>query len=571
MDFVEEVCSDNTVRQYIKGKFLGKGGFAKCYEFSFGEQLYASKIIGKSTLTRSRTRQKLMSEIKIHKSLQHQNIVGFHKYFEDDENVYILLELCTNQTLNELLKRRKRLTELEVQCYLMQILKALSYLHKHKVIHRDLKLGNLFLSDKMEIKLGDFGLASQLEFEGERKHTICGTPNYIAPEILESKYGHSFEVDIWSFGVIAYTLLIGKPPFETNDVKKTYRRIKMNAYQFPEHIIISDEAKSLISQILVIDPSKRLTLDEIKNHEFFKGLIPELLPLSTLTCPPSSQFIRLYQKQQSQSIHRLENTQNHIQNAKQFLQYRSMDRLQFLEQNENCLNQNYVIQEPQIIVKKWVDYSSKYGLGYLLDNQQCGIYFNDSSKMLMLNQDKYIYVDRNGDEIEGSLEYQEMLKKNTIMIHFRSYLLLDEKVKENYQFESQRIYVKKWMKSKHAMIFRLSNKTVQVIFNDQTQVILSQNLKVVTYIDKESMKQSYILSKAFESDNIQMVKRLKYTKQIISQMIWKSKIQRKTSDIAQIEKPQSKPLQDRINTLTSINQLNIQCSTSRLKNSLHNK
>ena len=88
----------------------------------------------------------------------------------------------------------------------------------------------------MEIKIGDFGLATKLEFEGEKKRTICGTPNYIAPEVLDGKQGHSYEVDTWSLGVIIYTLLIGKPPFETSDVKTTYRRIRMNAYTFPEHV-----------------------------------------------------------------------------------------------------------------------------------------------------------------------------------------------------------------------------------------------------------------------------------------------------------------------------------------------
>jgi len=88
-----------------------------------------------------------------------------------------------------------------VQSYIAQIVNALKYLHQHKVIHRDLKLGNLFLNENMEIKLGDFGLATKLEYEGEKKKTICGTPNYIAPEILEGK-GHSYEVDIWSVGVI---------------------------------------------------------------------------------------------------------------------------------------------------------------------------------------------------------------------------------------------------------------------------------------------------------------------------------------------------------------------------------
>ena len=86
----------------------------------------------------------------------------------------------------------------------------------------------------MQIKIGDFGLATKLEFEGDRKRTICGTPNYIAPEILEGRNGHSFEVDTWSLGVIIYTLLFGKPPFETSDVKTTYQKIKRNSYAFPE-------------------------------------------------------------------------------------------------------------------------------------------------------------------------------------------------------------------------------------------------------------------------------------------------------------------------------------------------
>ena len=93
-----------------------------------------------------------------------------------------------------------------------------------------LKLGNLFLNKNMELKLGDFGLATRLEFEGEKKRTICGTPNYIAPEVLDGKVGHSYEVDVWSLGVIIYAMLIGKPPFETPDVKTTYKKIKMNQY-----------------------------------------------------------------------------------------------------------------------------------------------------------------------------------------------------------------------------------------------------------------------------------------------------------------------------------------------------
>ena len=238
-----------------------------------------------------------MSEIKIHRSLRHENIVSFEHFFEDSENVYILLEICDNQTTNELIKRRKRLTEFETQVYIAQLLSALRYLHKHRVIHRDLKLGNLFLNENMMIKLGDFGLATKLEFEGERKRTICGTPNYIAPEILDGKQGHSYEVDTWSLGVIIYTMLIGKPPFETTDVKTTYRRIRMNSYSFPEHIQISENARNLIHRILNSDPTKRPNLDEVSNHPFFSTNLPKTLPNSTLACPPSSSYMRQFDPQ----------------------------------------------------------------------------------------------------------------------------------------------------------------------------------------------------------------------------------------------------------------------------------
>ena len=242
---------------------MGKGGFAKCYEFVQCETkaVSAAKVILKSSLQRSRAKQKLMSEIKIHRSVRHQNVAQFTHFFEDSDCVYILLELCHNQSMNELLKRRKRLHELEVKSYTLQIINALKYLHSHRIIHRDLKLGNLFLNDQMEIKLGDFGLATKLDFDGEKKRTICGTPNYIAPEVLEGRAGHSYEVDIWSLGVIIYTLIIGKPPFETTDVKATYTRIKMNQYSFPDHVPISDEARDLISRILTGDPTARPNLE----------------------------------------------------------------------------------------------------------------------------------------------------------------------------------------------------------------------------------------------------------------------------------------------------------------------
>ena len=169
----------------------------------------------------------LKSEIKIHRTLHHKHVVQFSHNFEDDDNYYIILELCTNYTLSELIKRRKRVSEVEMRYYLLQMLSGMEYLHAQNVIHRDLKLGNLFLTGNMEIKIGDFGLATRVDFKDQRRTTMCGTPNYIAPEILMGKCGHSFEVDIWSIGVVVYTMLVGKPPYETSYLfhctKKSHR------------------------------------------------------------------------------------------------------------------------------------------------------------------------------------------------------------------------------------------------------------------------------------------------------------------------------------------------------------
>ncbi|KAM9965488.1 hypothetical protein ACTFIW_005304 [Dictyostelium discoideum] len=280
------------LKEYRQGEFLGKGGFAKCYLMTEVEtnRIYAAKIIPKSTLQKTRARSKLKSEIKIHSSLSHENIVKFEHCFENEENVYILLELCNQKTVMDIHKKRKYLMEYETKYYVYQVIMAVQYLHNNNIIHRDLKLGNLFI-DNMRIKLGDFGLSTKVE-HGERKKTICGTPNYIAPEILDNSNGHSYEVDVWSIGIILYTLLIGKPPFETSDVKHTYQRIKQNQYSFPDEPIISHSAKSLIISILNPVPEQRPNLSQILEHDFFTySPIPKYLPVSSLTTAPSQSTI----------------------------------------------------------------------------------------------------------------------------------------------------------------------------------------------------------------------------------------------------------------------------------------
>jgi polo-like kinase 1 len=500
--------------------------------------VFAAKVIAKDTLTKARAKQKLMSEIKIHRSLHHEYIVGFDRFFEDDVNVYILLELCPNQSMNELIRRRKRLTEIEVQCYCKQILEALRHLHAHRIIHRDLKLGNLFLSDKLEIKLGDFGLAAKLEFDGERKRTICGTPNYIAPEILEgSSQGHSYEVDVWSFGVVLYTLLVGKPPFETNDVKTTYRRIKMNAYSFPDNIQVSEDAKSIITRILRSEPQTRPTLEEIACHDFFqKNSIPKTLPVSTLAVPPSEHFLKQFmlKEQPRPALVPSSDTAPHrLPSPRDTALRPATTRLNAVAPTPEPRPRSQTkTTKPSsskqtegggdVWVTKWIDYSRKYGLGYLLSDGSYGVYFNDASKIAMsANGCTFYYIERSHKSaalVPYSLEEypSDLAKKVTLLLHFRKYLGAPSPTSKS---SGQPVFMKKWLSTKQSILFRLSNKIVQVDFVDHTELILSSAQKLVTYIDKQGSKHQFSLATAMQSDFSEMTKRLRYTKDILSKLM----------------------------------------------------
>ncbi|KAI0039012.1 Pkinase-domain-containing protein [Auriscalpium vulgare] len=280
--------------QFQRLNFLGEGGFARVYEVrDTHNNRLACKVVTKSSLKTKKAKTKLYAEIKIHRSLTHPNIVGFGDCFEDEENVYMTLALCPNGSLMDMLRRRRRFTEPEARFFTVQVIGACHYMHTHQVIHRDLKLGNIFLDADMNIQVGDFGLAALIENPGERKKTICGTPNYIAPEVLfDTANGHSFEVDTWSIGVILYTLVVGRPPFQTKDVKEIYQRIRDNQYEFPSDREISLEARELVKQILTPDPQQRPSLHEIIDHAFFtQGTVPRSIPVGALHGSPDFRHV----------------------------------------------------------------------------------------------------------------------------------------------------------------------------------------------------------------------------------------------------------------------------------------
>ncbi|MCI4377725.1 hypothetical protein PGIGA_G00206870 [Pangasianodon gigas] len=286
VELAQVVIDPKTGRSYSKGKLLGKGGFARCYEMTdlSSNKMYAVKVIPQSRVSKPHQRDKITNEIELHKTLQHKHVVKFSHHFEDQDNIYIFLELCSRKSLAHIWKARHTLTDPEVRYYLRQIISGLKYLHNKGILHRDLKLGNFFVNENMELRLGDFGLAAKLETVEQRKKTICGTPNYLAPEVL-NRQGHGTESDVWSLGCVMYTLLCGNPPFETLDLKETYKCIKEVKYTMP--LSLSAAAQKLISAILQKNPNDRLTLDQILAHEYFsKGFTPDKLPPSACVMVP---------------------------------------------------------------------------------------------------------------------------------------------------------------------------------------------------------------------------------------------------------------------------------------------
>uniref|UniRef100_A0A7N5ZUX6 polo kinase n=1 Tax=Anabas testudineus TaxID=64144 RepID=A0A7N5ZUX6_ANATE len=270
-ELAQVVTDFKTGRSYSKGKLLGKGGFARCYEMTdlSSNKTYAVKVIPQSRVSKPHQRDKITNEIELHKTLSHKHVVKFSHHFEDHENIYIFLELCSRKSLAHIWKARHTLTEPEVRYYLRQIISGLKYLHSRGILHRDLKLGICC----------DFGRAHVI-----CGTTICGTPNYLAPEVL-NRQGHGTESDVWSLGCVMYTLLCGNPPFETLDLKETYKCIKEVRYNLPS--TLSPAAQKLISGILQKNPSDRLTLDQILNHEFFtKGFTPDKLPPNSCVMVP---------------------------------------------------------------------------------------------------------------------------------------------------------------------------------------------------------------------------------------------------------------------------------------------
>lgn len=256
--------------KYEMGKIIGRGAFSVVREAirkSNGAK-YAVKCIDKKKITKKELTL-LEREIDIMKRLTHPNIIQLMEVISTKEMVYLVLEYVAGGELFDAIVARGAYSEEDAAFIMKQIISAISYCHKLGIAHRDLKPENLLLlggKDPDHVKIADFGLSKNVD-DGAILQTACGTPDYVAPEVLSGE-PYDLSVDIWSIGVITYVILVGFPPFWGEDQKALFEAVLNARYDFnePEWNDVSDEAKNFISSILVLDVDKRPTADELLQH-----------------------------------------------------------------------------------------------------------------------------------------------------------------------------------------------------------------------------------------------------------------------------------------------------------------
>lgn len=435
---------------YTLKKLIGRGAYAQCFlTVTERNEHFAMKIVKYEDLKTEKLKQKLQSEINIHKSLNHPNIVKMYSSFRNTDFVFMILELCERGALDDLLKRNTRIKEKYVSKFTFQIVKGLLYLHNEmSVVHRDLKLGNLFLDNHLNIKIGDFGLSAVIK-DGERRKTVCGTPNYIAPEVLFGKVaGHSFEADIWSLGVIIYTLLIGVPPFQQKTVDEIYKLIELNQYIFPSDCSLSSEAIDLITRLLTTNPNDRPDLQQILEHKFL-----------------------------SQNVN---------------LAYRFYKSLITNSYRNKYLQGDHVVYSIPISAVK--------GIGYVLKSGICGIYYQDlvnvyyKSNVFVyikctIQGDKKIFIrdEHSRHNVPESLkEYCKHINyfiKNYTHLNFEQ-----ENIKNTHQpniTENHNEFVAKVKTIKDGLLFVMTNNIFVFDFNDGRRVAVGEDGTAVYAFDDD--------------------------------------------------------------------------------------
>ncbi|KMZ75860.1 CBL-interacting serine/threonine-protein kinase 8 [Zostera marina] len=263
------MASAHKVGKYEVGRTIGRGTFAKvkfAQNTETGESV-AMKVLDRSNIIKHRMIDQIKREISIMKLVRHPNVVRLHEVMATRSKIFIVLEFLTGGELFDKISQVGKFSENIARAYFQQLIDGVSCCHSKGVYHRDLKPENLLLDSHGTLKISDFGLGALPDPDTSLLQTTCGTPNYVAPEVLNHKGYNGAIADIWSCGVILYVLLAGYLPFDELDIASLYSKIERAEFSFPS--CFSNGAKSLILKILDPNPKTRIGIEEIRSNEWF--------------------------------------------------------------------------------------------------------------------------------------------------------------------------------------------------------------------------------------------------------------------------------------------------------------
>jgi len=253
---------------------VGSFGKVKVAEHVLTGHKVAIKILNRKKIQAMDMEEKVRREIKILRLFMHPHIIRLYEVIETPTDIYVVMEYVKTGELFDYIVEKGRLMEDEARHFFQQIISGVEYCHRNMVVHRDLKPENLLLDGRMNVKIADFGLSNIMR-DGHFLKTSCGSPNYAAPEVISGKLYAGPEVDVWSCGVILYALLCGSLPFDDENIPNLFKKIKGGIYNLPSHL--SPGARDLIPRMLLVDPLKRITLPEIRQHPWFAAHLPRYL------------------------------------------------------------------------------------------------------------------------------------------------------------------------------------------------------------------------------------------------------------------------------------------------------
>lgn len=400
------VFRDNiTGHVFTRGPLLGKGGFGFVYVTTMPgySRRMVLKAIPTARITKPSQRQRIHTEVSLHKSLKHENVAKLYHSFEEDHVICMVIERCERSLLDLLSSQNRRVKIEDCSVVIRQVLMALNYLHSKQIIHRDIKLGNVLLKQDLVVKLIDFGLAK--EYNPSDKPTICGTPNYLAPEVLSHK-GHKPVSDIWSVGCVLVVLLSGHAPFEGETTDETYDMIINNEPKLPDHI--PEFVTNFIKCTLEKDHNSRITGTELLRHNY----IYKYQNVPARTSGPMD----------NRTPNKLKNTDEEPTSLLNYIDTIPSKNAKIVL--KDCGNSES--SNEYLWVQCWIDYTNKdCGFAYRISNDTVGV-------KLKVNKISYI-VKRNINRRNEDMRYEYYSESRNKLIEFRGNNHMDVKFDDRFK------------------------------------------------------------------------------------------------------------------------------------------